>query len=190
MYAAEDAIYCYPGTSVVRNRLGLTDAERLEAFETEATTFRAEQGLPPGRFGVRHYCAVHRHLFQDVYGWPGKLRRIRTGKDRIWFCYPEHIPGQLAATFGTLKAGNFLRGLPPADFARAGAGFLSELNAIHAFREGNGRTQTLFFAMLAAHAGHPLDLRRLNPEAMLGAMIRSFAGDEAPLAEIIEGLIA
>ncbi len=190
MYAGEDALYCYPGTAVLRNRLGLTDPDLLQAFETEATSFRAEQGLPRGRFGVRHYYAVHRHLFQDVYAWAGRPRRIRTGKDGVWFCYPEHIPAQLAATFGSLKARRFLRGLPAADFARAGAAFLAELNAIHAFREGNGRTQTLFFAMLAEAAGHPLDLRRLQPDAMLDAMIRSFAGNEGPLREVLEGLLA
>ncbi|SFK92826.1 Fic/DOC family protein [Falsiroseomonas stagni] len=139
---------------------------------------------------MRHYCAVHRHLFQDVYAWAGKVRRIRTGKDGAWFCYPEHIPGQLTTTFGKLKATGFLRGLAAGAFACAGASFLAELNAIHAFREGNGRTQTLFFAMLAEAAGHPMDLRRLQPDAMLDAMIRSFSGDEAALRKVIEGLMA
>ena len=67
---------------------------------------------------------------------------------------------------------------------------LSELNAIHAFREGNGRTQLTFFALLADNASHPLDLEKLDPELMLKAMIESFEGDETELARLIRGLVA
>jgi cell filamentation protein len=55
---------------------------------------------------------------------------------------------------------------------------VATLNAIHAFRGGNGRTQTTFLALLADRAGHPLDLARLKPRALLNAMIASFRGDE------------
>ena len=75
------------------------------------------------------------------------------------------------------------------EFANTWAHFLAELNAIHPFREGNGRTQLAFVAMLASHAGHPLDLDRLEPEATLDAMIRSFQGDEAPLRDLIAAMI-
>ena len=68
--------------------------------------------------------------------------------------------------------------------------FLSELNAIHTFREGNGRTQLTFLAILADNAGHPLDLEALDPHVMLDAMIESFQGDEAKLVRAIRELIA
>lgn len=79
--------------------------------------------------------------------------------------------------------------LDPDEFSTQAAHFLSELNAIHAFREGNGRTQLTFFAMLADNAGHPLGLEKLDPELMLNAMIESFEGDEEELARVIKGLI-
>jgi len=63
------------------------------------------------------------------------------------------------------------------------------LNAIHAFREGNGRTQLTFFAVLADYAGHPLDLEKLQPDEMLEAMIASFDGDERKLTTAIKSLI-
>ncbi|WP_376707086.1 Fic family protein [Bradyrhizobium agreste] len=69
------------------------------------------------------------------------------------------------------------------------AHFLSELNVIHAFREGNGRTQLSFFLLLADRAGHPIDLEDLDPYAFLNAMIAAFDGDEAPLAGVIQGLV-
>jgi hypothetical protein len=58
------------------------------------------------------------------------------------------------------------------------AHFLAELNAIHAFREGNRRAQLSFFALLADQASQPLDLENLDPDAMLNAMIASFDGDQ------------
>ena len=88
------------------------------------------------------------------------------------------------------EANNFLESLEPDEFATQAAHFLSELNAIHAYREGNGRTQLTFLAILADNAGHPLDLEALDPHVMLDAMIESFQGDEAKLVRAIRELIA
>jgi cell filamentation protein len=82
-----------------------------------------------------------------------------------------------------------LEKLPPKEFAENAAHFLAELNAIHAFRKGNGRTQLAFFALLADRAGHPVDFEKLDPDAMLNAMIASFDGDESELTAVISGLI-
>jgi cell filamentation protein len=73
-------------------------------------------------------------------------------------------------------------------FADKAAHFLAELNAIHPFREGNGRTQLSFKTSLAERAGHPFALERIDPKAMLDATITSF-GSEQPLATSIRGLI-
>jgi cell filamentation protein len=70
------------------------------------------------------------------------------------------------------------------------AHFLAELNAIHAFREDKGRAQSTFFALLADCAGRSPDLQKLNPHAMLNAIISSFAGDEGELAKLIKELIS
>ena len=81
--------------------------------------------------------------------------------------------------------------MPVGDRSRhQAAHFLSKLNAVHAFREGNGRAQLTFFAMLADHAGHPLDLEKVDPDIMLNAMIESFEGDERNLARVIRNIIA
>jgi cell filamentation protein, protein adenylyltransferase len=88
-----------------------------------------------------------------------------------------------------LRAQDSLRGLDAATFAQKAAHFLAELNAIHPFREGNGRTQLAFLTLLAEQAGHPLALERLNPRAILAATINSFQGDEQSLATVIRGLI-
>lgn len=182
MYAATPDPYCYKGTHVLINRLDIRDPEALEAFEADAVLLRADEPLPAGRFSPWHYRSVHRHLFQDVYTWAGRYRTVRISKGASAFCYPENIRHQMTALFNWLHQYDAFGGTADTDFCELGAHFLGELNAIHPFREGNGRTQMVFFAMLAAGAGHPLQLDRIEPEPFLAAMIEAFQGRESALA--------
>jgi len=100
-YDAFDDPYSYRGTDVLKNRLGTRDPALLQAFELEMSALRADEPLPAGRFGTAHYCAVHRHLFQDAYSWAGRYRTVRTAKGGNWFCFPEHIAHQMTVLCGS-----------------------------------------------------------------------------------------
>jgi cell filamentation protein len=189
LYDAVEDPYCYPGTVVLINRLDLRNQLSLDAFEAEITRERSAEPLPEGDLDVTHYLAIHHHLFQDVYAWAGEIRTVRISKDGGMFCYPEHIQNELAKLFGGLREADFLRNLDRSSFAARAADFAAELNAIHAFREGNGRTQLAFLTMLADVAGHPLALERLDAHEFLSAMVISFKGDNAPLIHSIRHLI-
>ncbi|MGJ5178794.1 Fic/DOC family protein [Bradyrhizobium oligotrophicum] len=189
MYDAVADEYCYPGTTVLKNRLDIRDAEDLKAFEAEVSDARADEEIPAGDLDFEHFKAVHRHLFQDVYDWAGEPRTVRISKGESTFCYPENIEREAKRLFTKLKNDNLLQDLSQAGFARKSAEFLATLNVIHAFREGNGRTQLSFFLLLADQAGHAIDLEALDPDAFLQAMIASFDGDETLLAAAIERLI-
>lgn len=189
MYEAEEDPYCYPGTAVLKNIPGLRTQEKLDSFEVASTMQRADEPLPTGRLSLSHYQAIHHHLFQDVYPWAGKFRSVRMSKDQSAFCYPEYVAQEMKALFAGVAAKRLLRNLTLPAFAQEAAEFLATLNAIHPFREGNGRTQTLFLALLADQAGHPLDLEKLSPEPFLAAMVRSFQGDMKPLRAQIEYLV-
>lgn len=187
-YDAFDDPYAYKGTNVLKNRLGTKDSGVLEAFELEMATLRAEEPLPEGRFSPAHYRSVHRHLFQDVYRWAGRYRTVRTAKGGNWFCYPEHIPQQMTALFAGLRGYDCLSSDDFEIFVRGAANFLAELNAIHPFREGNGRTQLAFMHLLSIKAGHPLDFARVEPTGFMQAMIASFGGDLESLVSQLTGL--
>jgi cell filamentation protein len=189
MYDSVDDPYCYPGTTVLKNRRDLRTQQALDRFETAITAQRFDEPLPAGKLTEQHYCRVHRHLFRDVYGWAGEYRTVRISKGDSPFCYPEYIPQEMGKLFTGLRRDNNLSGLSAQQFARKAANFLSNLNAIHPFRDGNGRSQVAFMAMLAARAGHPLHLARLVPVDFMAAMIRSFQGDEAPLVEQLARLL-
>jgi cell filamentation protein len=189
MYEAVADPYCYPGTTVLKNIPNLRSQAALGRFEVMVSTQRSEEPLPAGRLTTNHYRAVHRHLFQDVYSWAGRFRTVRISKADSMFCYPEHIPQQIVRLFADLRTNRFLRNLSAKTFADSAATFLGTLNAIHAFRDGNGRAQLAFLVLLADQAGHPLSLERLDPDAFLAAMISSFAGEGRPLAAQIRRLI-
>lgn len=152
-------------------------------------TFQATQPLPDGRMDARHYRAIHRHLFGPVYRWAGRDRTIRIAKGGNMFCYPEQIGRQMDALFGDLARAGYLRGPDREAFAVAAAHFLSELNVIHPFREGNGRAQKAFLVLLGEQAGHPIDVRKIQRETYVAARIAAFRGDEGPLARLIPTLL-
>lgn len=190
VYEAEADPYCYRGTRVLKNLAGIREDEALAAFEAAMVHERNLQPLPRGRLSISHYKAIHRHLFQDVYSWAGRFRTVRISKGGSTFCYPDFIDGQMKDSFLELSRKDFFVELPADDFSAQAAAFLATLNAIHPFREGNGRTQSAFLGLLAARAGHHLEFSRLEPEEFLSAMIASFQGDEWPLRTQIRGLIA
>ena len=189
MYDAIEDPYTYKNSTVLVNTLDLRDQAELDAFEAEISNARAEEPLPDGALDFIHYKAIHHHLFQDVYSWAGQIRTVRISKGGNPFCFPENIERQANKLFDDLRTANFLQNLDSRTFSDRAAHFLTELNVIHAFREGNGRSQLTFFALLADYAGYPLKIDKLDPEEMLTAMIASFDGDERRLTDIIHDLI-
>jgi cell filamentation protein len=163
MYDATDDPYTYENSTVLVNKLDLRDQGELDDFEAEITNARAGEPLPEGNLDFAHFCAIHHHLFQDVFDWAGATRTVRISKQGSAFCFPEHIDAQATKLFANLKAEKYLEGLLTKEFAEKAAHFLAELNAIPVFREGNGRTQLAFFALLADRAGQALDLENWIP---------------------------
>ena len=182
--------YCYPGTTVLKNTAGHIDQADLDDFELSLTTQRFNEALPTGRFTVRHYCSIHHHIFQDIYVWAGKFRAVRISKGGNMFCFPENIVNQLKLVFDKLRAKNFLNETTETEFSLYAADFLADLNAIHAFRDGNGRAQLAVLNLIARRAGHRSTLANIDSDKFLSGMIMSFHGDNRVLAaEIYKILI-
>lgn len=188
-YASEVDAFCYPRTSVLRNKADLRNQIDLDIFELNMVITRSKEPWPVGGLDADHYLSLHHHLFQDVYEWAGTLRTNRIGKAGIWFCYPEHIESEMANLFDWLKNEDYFQTLGPAEFAKKVARFLSELNAIHPFREGNGRTQMSLLTILVDNAGLPFNTAKLEPKRSMDAMINSFRGNLVPLERLIADLV-
>jgi cell filamentation protein len=173
---------------VLINKAGLSDPDELSEFEMSKVRSRSNDAWPDGRLDKKHYYALHFHLFQDVYDWAGKPRTIRIGKGGNWFCYPDFIERLLDEQFAGLKAKRHLDGLNLEPFAQEAAHFLGEVNAIHPFREGNGRTQLAFLRLLCLNAGFGFDASVLDRQRVIAAMIASFDRKLDPLTELIRDI--
>lgn len=189
-YEAVDDPACYPGTVVLINLPGLRDQAQFDAFERVEVGERSFGPMPEGAFDPAHYRAIHEHLFGNIYAWAGEYRTIRTGKGGNWFAYPEYIPAEMERLFERLNAPSFLPGGDADEFIVAAADFLGDLNAIHPFREGNGRTQLIFLRQLGLRAGHPFRSEAVEPEEFLFAMIESFHGRMDALIDELERMRA
>jgi cell filamentation protein len=184
-----DDPYVYPGTSTLRNRFGITDPRKLDGIERKYAVQRSRGGIPVGTFDLTHLRAIHRHLFQDIYGWAGELRTVEIFKGGNQFQFRQYIHTGMADVHRRLARSGFLRRLPINDFIREAGVIIGDINYIHPFREGNGRTQAQYLKQLAEQAGHPLDLRRIDPRVWIEASKASHASDYKLMAEAIRQAI-
>lgn len=169
----DEALYKYPGTDVLRNELDIRDPAALEKVERQLVAQRAREGIPSGRFDLKHLCDIHRHLFQDVYGWAGQVRQVDFHKGGAWFLEHVRIETGIADVHKRLSRQNYLKGLDADGFSKGAGVILGDINFAHPFREGNGRTQLQYLKQLAVQAGHKLDLRRISKERWIDASIQA-----------------
>jgi len=155
--------YVYSGTTVLKNKLGLTDPATLAAFERRMVAQRAAEGIPSGNFDLAHLRAIHRHLFQDVYEWAGEVRTTELAKGSRQFMFQRFIERGVADVAKRIAVAAPYSGWPQSAFADEAGRLIGDINYVHPFREGNGRTQLQFLKQLAEFAGWLLDLREIEP---------------------------
>lgn len=186
-----DDPYTDPGTGILRNKLRLSTAAELEAAEREIThaalILLGESPVHPG-YDMTHLCAIHRRIFGDVYDWAGQIRTVAISKGSP-FCLPQYIETAAAGIFRSLRDENFLRGLDREAFVGRLTYYLGEVNAVHPFREGNGRSQRAFFGQLARDAGFTLSWQHLDAARNLDASVAIMRGDAEPMRQMLDGLV-
>jgi cell filamentation protein len=184
--------YLDPRTGVLRNNLGITDPESLREAEA-GLTLAAIQDLGtrflPGAYDLVHLRAFHREIFADVYPWAGQIRTVTIARTDP-FCLPQHIESYAAEVFSALAKEQHLRGLPRTRFVDRLTHYLAEVNAIHPFREGNGRTQRAFFHQLSRDAGWPIDWSNLDRDRNTSASVASLRGENKQLRALLNELVA
>lgn len=179
--------YCYPGTNVLKNKLGIRDDAELMDEERNFTNLREEELLRSqirGKFDLKHLQKIHQYLFQDIYDWAGKIRTVDIAKGNL-FCKVELIKPQAEIIFDGLKSEKYLRGLNVKDFTERLAYYLGEINALHPFREGNGRAEREFIRELAFQNGYFLAFKDVKKEELIEASKASFLGNYLPLFDML-----
>ena len=186
-YDADD-IYCYSGSSVLKNKLDIQNQDQLDAFEADITLARivaiSDEPLV-GNFDFDHLKAIHHELFQDLYDWAGEVRRVDILRENSRFANVRMIDSAAKRIFDGLAQESLFDGKAIEAVAKRLAHYLSEINVLHPFRDGNGRVQRVFISQLAKAAGYSLDYSDLNQQVMYRSMEKAFFGDETELAELI-----
>lgn len=178
-------------TGVLHNRLGITSADELAHAEADLTALRLvelRQAPLPGAYDLAHLQAFHWHIFGDVYAWAGQLRTVSIGKGQL-FCLPQHLESFAAEIFANLHRNQLLRGRDRDEFVEGLAELLADINALHPFREGNGRTQRAFLAQLATDAGYDLRWTQMDPAENIRASQEALAGDSTALRRLLDPLV-
>ena len=179
-----DDRYCYPRSDVLINHFNVRDAERLRQLERVLSGARlVDLYRKPlkGRFDFAHLKAIHAHLFQDIYPFAGEVRTVDIAKG-LFFCHYAYIEDEAKRIFRELKEEGYLADTPLHELALRCAYYLGEINALHPFRDGNGRAQReCMRELLLVKRGLNLDFTKVPPEAMFEASVASFKGDDRPL---------
>jgi len=186
--------YCWPGTACLRNKLGIRDSERLQISEfriVAARDIKIAQETLPGEYNLEHFKAFHRNLFQDIYDWAGETRTVNLHKPGSTFAVWQFVDEQMSSVLHRLVATEgLLAGLKRRTFVRGLASFYGDINAIHPFREGNGRTQRAFLRQVAAAASWRIDWSGLNASANAEASRRNLAtADTTALVALLDPII-
>ncbi|EHK90735.1 Fic/DOC family protein [Aggregatibacter actinomycetemcomitans] len=174
---------------VLINKKGIKDEAELNRIERASSYMKAldlNQNPIDGKFDLKHLQAIHKKLFEDIYPFAGKIRDGYLQKGEQDFTMGYRIIPQSERLFKELKNEQFLKKTESDKIAGRLAYYMREINAIHPFREGNGRTQRIFIAQLAKEAGYELSFDKTTQEEMTSASIQAHRCDYKGLENIIE----
>lgn len=191
VYKDKNSNYCYENSSVLINKLNIKDEKKLQKYEAKITAAKLlslrQHGIT-GNFDVKHFISIHTYLFEDIYFFAGKFRNEDISKGAFSFAHWEYIDSELERLLLELKSENYLEGINQEELAKRLAYYISELNVLHPFREGNGRTIREFIRQLALKNGCILNLKKVLPGEMLEASKKSVI-DTTDLEKIIESCL-
>jgi len=184
--------YVYPGTSTLINKFNCRDEEKLRKIEALSTGGNlAWLQLHPieGSFDFDHLKRIHHFIFQDLYDWAGQTRDVDIGKNNL-FCRAQYINDYASTVFGDFYPACESNKDNKDSFIEVLASHYADMNALHPFREGNGRAQREFTRELCLNCGYVFDLTKTKHEEMLAASIKSFEkGDNTDFINIFSRCI-
>ena len=190
-YLDNKGIYCYENSDVLINKLNIRDDETFAKAERLYSGLRqSELNLKPldGNLDFEHLKAIHYYLFQDLFFWAGKVRTVAIAKRNL-FCLPQHIDSFANDIFAKLKKDNYFVGFNKEEFIDAITNLLGDINALHPFREGNGRTQREFIRYIGLKNGYTFDWSLVSSDENIEASYESANGNNEKLKSIIKRII-
>ncbi len=181
-----DYVYCYPDSDILINKFGIKDSVTLNNIERDLTAINVNSILKTpvkGVFDLKHLQQIHKKLFEDIYDWAGKLRTVNISKGYMFYRF-DYLESAVNELFSKLKNEHYLIGYSTDEVTKRLAYYMGEINVIHPFRDGNGRTQRVFIEYLAKAAGYDVDFSTVTQDEMISASISSFDCDYVPMEQM------
>jgi cell filamentation protein len=188
VYTTTQSVYCYDGTDILKNKLNIRDLTILKKAEEEITVVKQMalyQNPIKGNFTKAHLMNIHKFIFGDIYPFAGKIRKEQISKADTMFYPPNLIDRELDKIFLKIKSEVMLKEKSEDKVFDNLAYVMAELNIIHPFREGNGRTIREFIRLMAKRCGYSLNWGNVDSDKLLNASILS-VDDYAVLINILK----
>ena len=176
VYTTIQSVYCYPDSNVLKNKLNIRDNKLLKTAEEEITLIKQMELLKnpiKGNFSKSHLMNIHKFIFEDIYFFAGKIRREQISKANTMFYPPNLIDRELDKVFTKIKEEKMLKETDEEKAFDNLAYVMAELNIIHPFREGNGRSIREFIRLMAKCMGYDMNWGNVDKEELLEASILS-----------------
>jgi cell filamentation protein len=189
-YGAGQDSYCYADSSVLRNKLDIRDDATLSEAEKLLSAIAADRiEFKPPPYNLAYLQNIHQVLFSDLYEWAGLLRTVGISKQCTRFCQPEYMEKEAAKIFNNIATANWFEGMPRRELVVAVAEAYSDLNVVHPFREGNGRTQRILFEHLIMNVGYEISWWGVEDQEWLYANIAAYNCVLGPMEQVFEKCI-
>jgi cell filamentation protein len=191
-YGVSQDNYCYANSDVLRNKLNILDYTNLGDAELAFTAIRYNEYSSSissiNTFNLTHLKVLHQHLFQDVFEWAGELRTVDISKGSTRFCTCHRIEQEATKQFSRIPS--LINMNSTEELITVIADIFCELNIIHPFRDGNGRTQRFFFEELFFFLGLNIEWPDITKDKWVKANIQGYNGDLKPLVQILTDAIS
>ncbi|WP_082232321.1 Fic/DOC family protein [Halobacillus massiliensis] len=174
-YGSGKSRYCYEGTSILINNYDIKDDRQLQSMENILSAQRLSelQEKPvEGEFDLRHLQRIHECLFKGLYPFAGELRTENITKGGFSFAQAQFIREAADPIFSELLEEDWEH-MNREKLAGRLAYYMAEINVLHPFREGNGRSLREFARCLALEAGFSLDWSAVPREEVFEASVDS-----------------
>lgn len=183
---------CYPNSTVLINKMNITDETILSEVEALITTVKiAELEEKPiaGNFDFKHYCEMHFYIYNELYDWAGKIRTINISKKATDFCSACEIEQLAKLIFNRLKSENYFKNKCFNEYVTEVVDFYVSTNYLHPFREGNGRSQRAFLTQLIRASNYNINFSEIDVDLLMIATIKSASGVTDLLYDIFSNSI-
>jgi cell filamentation protein len=192
-YSYNDGLNQYTySNGVLKNLANIQEEQALLLYESLKVSKRIEElfVIPIKITNSESLLEIHQCLFQDVYEWAGKIRTVNISKDGKPFFEGERFQTGFQYINSLILEFSKIPNNERSNIAEKLAEILDNINFLHPFREGNGRTQREFIRTLALQKGFSLNLNPPNNKNIYDRYMRgTIESDLKLLADLIQELL-